>query len=40
MKKLIAALSMFALFAMAGGAGAQDKDKAPEKCSSGCCAKA
>jgi Amt family ammonium transporter len=31
MKKLIAVLSMFALFAVAGGAGAQDKDKAPEK---------
>jgi Amt family ammonium transporter len=31
MKKLIAVLSMFALFAAAGGAGAQDKDKAPEK---------
>src|SRR4249920_764194 len=31
MKKLIAVLSMFALFAVASGAGAQDKDKAPEK---------
>ena len=31
MKKLIAVLSMLALFAAAGGAGAQDKDKAPEK---------
>ncbi len=31
MKKLIAVLSMLALFAVAGGAGAQDKDKAPEK---------
>jgi Amt family ammonium transporter len=31
MKKLIAALSMLALFAAAGVAGAQDKDKAPEK---------
>jgi len=31
MKKLIAILSMFALLAVAGGAGAQDKDKAPEK---------
>jgi Amt family ammonium transporter len=31
MKKLIATLSMLALFAVAGGAGAQDKDKAPEK---------
>ena len=31
MKKLIAALSMLALFAVAGGAGAQDKNKAPEK---------
>jgi Amt family ammonium transporter len=31
MKKLIAVLSMFALFAAAGGAGAQDKDKAPDK---------
>jgi Amt family ammonium transporter len=31
MKKLIAVLSMFALFAVAAGAGAQDKDKAPEK---------
>ena len=31
MKKLIAILSMLALFAVAGGAGAQDKDKAPEK---------
>jgi Amt family ammonium transporter len=31
MKKLIAILSMLALFAIAGGAGAQDKDKAPEK---------
>jgi len=31
MKKLIAALSMFALLAVAGGASAQDKDKAPEK---------
>ena len=31
MKKLIAVISMLALFAVAGGAGAQDKDKAPEK---------
>jgi len=31
MKKLIAVLSMLALFAVAGGASAQDKDKAPEK---------
>jgi len=31
MKKIIAVLSMFALFAVASGAGAQDKDKAPEK---------
>src|SRR5260370_14314380 len=31
MKKLIAVLSMLALLAAAGGAGAQDKDKAPEK---------
>jgi len=31
MKKLIAFVSMLALFAAAGGAGAQDKDKAPEK---------
>ncbi|MDE2095522.1 MAG: ammonium transporter [Burkholderiales bacterium] len=31
MKKLIATLSMLALFAVAGGAGAQDKDKAPDK---------
>jgi len=31
MKKLIAVLSMLALFAVAGGANAQDKDKAPEK---------
>jgi Amt family ammonium transporter len=31
MKKLIAVLSMLALFAVVGGAGAQDKDKAPEK---------
>ena len=31
MKKLIAVLSMLALFAVTGGAGAQDKDKAPEK---------
>ena len=31
MKKLIAVLSMLALFAVAAGAGAQDKDKAPEK---------
>ena len=31
MKKLIAVLSMLALFTVAGGAGAQDKDKAPEK---------
>ena len=31
MKKMIAVLSMLALFAVAGGAGAQDKDKAPEK---------
>jgi Amt family ammonium transporter len=31
MKKIIAVLSMLALFAAAGGAGAQDKDKAPEK---------
>ena len=31
MKKLIAVLSMLALFAVSGGAGAQDKDKAPEK---------
>jgi len=31
MKKLIAAVSMLALFALASGAGAQDKDKAPEK---------
>ena len=31
MKKLIALLSMLALFAVASGAGAQDKDKAPEK---------
>jgi Amt family ammonium transporter len=31
MKKLIAVLSMLALFAAAGGAVAQDKDKAPEK---------
>jgi ammonium transporter, Amt family len=31
MKKLIAILSMFALLAVAGGASAQDKDKAPEK---------
>ncbi|MGH8673688.1 MAG: ammonium transporter, partial [Burkholderiales bacterium] len=31
MKKLIALLAMLALFAAAGGAGAQDKDKAPEK---------
>jgi Amt family ammonium transporter len=31
MKKLIAVLSMLALLAVAGGAGAQDKDKAPEK---------
>ena len=31
MKKLIAVLLMLALFAVAAGAGAQDKDKAPEK---------
>jgi ammonium transporter, Amt family len=31
MKKVLAVLSMLALFAVAGGAGAQDKDKAPEK---------
>ena len=31
MKKLIATLSMLALFAVAGSASAQDKDKAPEK---------
>ena len=31
MKKLIALFSMLALFAAASGAGAQDKDKAPEK---------
>ncbi|MEW6689465.1 MAG: ammonium transporter [Pseudomonadota bacterium] len=31
MKKLIAIVATFALFALAGGAGAQDKDKAPEK---------
>jgi Amt family ammonium transporter len=31
MKNLIAVLSMLALFAVAGGASAQDKDKAPEK---------
>jgi Amt family ammonium transporter len=31
MKKLIAVLSMLALLAAASGAGAQDKDKAPEK---------
>jgi len=31
MKKLIAAVSMLALFALASGAGAQDKDKAAEK---------
>ncbi|MGH8766055.1 MAG: ammonium transporter, partial [Burkholderiales bacterium] len=31
MKKLIAVLSMLSLFALAGGAVAQDKDKAPEK---------
>jgi Amt family ammonium transporter len=31
MKKLIAVLSMLALFGLAGGASAQDKDKAPEK---------
>ena len=31
MKKLIAILSMLALFAAAGSTGAQDKDKAPEK---------
>jgi len=31
MKRLIAMLSMLALLTLAGGAGAQDKDKAPEK---------
>jgi len=31
MKKLIAVLSMLALFTVVGGAGAQDKDKAPDK---------
>jgi Amt family ammonium transporter len=31
MKKVFAVLSMLALLAVAGGAGAQDKDKAPEK---------
>ncbi len=31
MNKLIAILSMLVLFAVAGGAGAQDKDRAPEK---------
>jgi Amt family ammonium transporter len=31
MKKLIAIVATLALFALAGGAGAQDKDKAPEK---------
>ena len=31
MKKLIAILAALAVFAVAGGAGAQDKDKAPEK---------
>ena len=31
MKKLIAMIAMLALFAGAGGAIAQDKDKAPEK---------
>ncbi|MBI3939086.1 MAG: ammonium transporter [Betaproteobacteria bacterium] len=31
MKKLIALVSMLALFGLAGGAGAQDKDKAPDK---------
>jgi Amt family ammonium transporter len=31
MKKLIAVLAMLATFTIAGGAGAQDKDKAPEK---------
>jgi len=31
MKKVLAVLSMLALLATAGGAGAQDKDKAPEK---------